>query len=79
MAGNTQKIQVIMAEQSKNSIVPPQWSTLDAEKQQEAYSAYETGSTLWNFLPVEMKQGFINTIWKFIPPQKQKEIMDEVD
>jgi len=79
MAGNSQKIQVIMAEQAKNSIVPPQWSTLDAEKQQKLVVLMKLDPTLWNFLPVEMKQGFINTIWKFIPPQKQKEIMNEVD
>jgi hypothetical protein len=79
MAGNTQKIQVIMAEQAKNSMVPPQWNTLDPENQQKLVVLMKLDPTLWNFLPVEMKQGFINTIWKFIPPQKQKEIMDEVD
>ncbi|MEQ8188209.1 MAG: hypothetical protein ABRQ39_09605 [Candidatus Eremiobacterota bacterium] len=79
MAGNTQKIQVIMAEQAKISTVPPQWNTLDAEKQQKLVVLMKLDPTLWNFLPVEMKQGFINTIWKFIPPQKQKEIMEEVD
>jgi len=76
LAGDTSKVQILVTEQAASVIPPPQWNTLDPEEQQQLVLLLKLDPTLWNALPPDGKQFFLNTVWGFIPAQKQEEIID---
>ncbi|HPZ09376.1 MAG TPA: hypothetical protein PL110_14800 [Candidatus Eremiobacteraeota bacterium] len=78
MAGNVAKVQEIKAEEAGSVLPPPQWITLDPEEQGKLVVAMKLDPTLWGLLPPEGKQFFLNTVWRYIPLAKQKEIMDAI-
>lgn len=79
MKGDMDKLKKLQEEQAQNILPPPQWNTLDAKGQGKLMVLMKLDPTLWNPLPAEGKQFFINTVWSLIPYTKQKQIMDEID
>ena len=79
MAGNATALQAVAAQQTGTVIPPPQWASLDPEEQGKLTLMLKLDPSLWNMLPNEGKQFFLNTVWSFVPLNKQKEIINEID